>query len=170
MIVICDLDGTLALDHHRHHHLNIPCTECEGRGTIGSLDDYHRCPLCEGKKVKHNWDAYFAACGDDKIQPNIARLLDDLKMQGHTIHILTGRSASVYEQTESWLELKDIQYDFLRMRAPDDRTDDHILKIGWGAELGGPLKVLCVIEDRTRVVKAWREAGYTCLQCAQGDF
>lgn len=170
MIVICDLDGTLALDHHRHHHLNKPCDGCDGGGMIDHDIFRRECPTCKGKGIVHDWDKYFAACEGDILQPNIAVLLEDLRDAGHKIYILTGRSDSVVEKTLLWLQRYEVIYDHLFMRAEDDRTDDHKLKIGWGAALGGPSKVLCVIEDRTRVVKAWREAGYTCLQCAQGDF
>ena len=30
--------------------------------------------------------------------------------------------------------------------------------------------VAFILEDRSSVVKMWRDAGYTCLQVAEGDF
>lgn len=31
-------------------------------------------------------------------------------------------------------------------------------------------EILCVLDDRNKVVKMWRELGLTCLQMAEGDF
>jgi hypothetical protein len=30
--------------------------------------------------------------------------------------------------------------------------------------------ILCIFEDRDRVVKMWRDNGYTCIQVNSGDF
>jgi hypothetical protein len=56
------------------------------------------------------------------------------------------------------------------LRGIEDRTQDDVLKLRWVEELGIKAKVLCIFEDRQRVVDAWRRAGYTCFQVAPGNF
>lgn len=142
-IVIVDLDGTLALD--------------------------------DGRAVKYlrtgpikDWDGYFAACDQDPCNEPVADLVRMLWRNGCDIHILSGRSESVREKTEAWLHRENIPYDFLIMRGETDRTQDDVLKIGWATDIRD--RVWFVLEDRARVVKSWREAGFTCLQVAPGEF
>jgi hypothetical protein len=144
-IVICDLDGTLALDDHRVHHIR--------------RDDGVR-----------DWDAYFAACGGDAPNYPIVQLLRILHHARKKTYILSGRSGAVREATEKWLFDAGVVYEHLEMRRPDSRTDDHLLKLQWVEALGIKERVWLVLEDRDRVVASWRNAGYTCLQVRPGEF
>lgn len=144
-IVVCDLDGTLANDDHRVHHLRTDPT-------------------------KRNWDAYFGACGEDKVYHTIAQLVRTLKMGGKLIYILSGRSDSVRADTIIWLQDHKIPYDHLQMRGKDDRTADDLLKVQWVESMGLSHRIWLVLEDRDRVVASWRNAGYTCLQVQPGAF
>lgn len=141
--ILVDLDGTLCLDDHRVHHIR------------GGLKD---------------WVKYFKACEDDLPNTPILELVAAMHLLGYRIHILSGRSDIVEDETRRWLVKHRVEYNSLRMRPGEDRTQDDILKIKWGHELGGPEKCLFVIEDRKRVVDAWRLLGYTVLQCAPGIF
>jgi hypothetical protein len=145
-VIICDLDGTLALDHVRakeflHHPTN-----------------------------PRNWDAYFAACPNDEPNLPIIALLGAMFNQGYDIWILSGRSMSVFDKTWDWLRKHNVPFDHLIMREIDDRTQDTELKLKWVEERGLKNKIRFIIEDRQRVVDAWRAAGFTVLQCAPGDF
>lgn len=142
--IIFDLDGTLASDAHRNHHL---------------------WPV-----EKRNWDAYFEACDKDAPRKEIIAIAQAFSVAGHPIHILTGRAESTLDKTVRWLCDHGVPFDSLRMRPMHDRTDDHILKPIWGSQLGGPSNILFIVEDRQRVVDAWRLLGYTVLQCAKGNF
>ena len=142
-IVLCDLDGTLSDTEHRLHHIR------------GKRRDY---------------DAFFAASGDDEpIEPVIA-LVNALALAGKEIHIITGRREDTRELTEAWLERHDVSYDRLLMRGIADRTPDHVLKRKWFEADYDPADVLLALEDRSRVVEMYRELGVTCLQVAEGDF
>jgi len=143
-VIIVDLDGTLALDHHRVHHLH-------------------------GPNGERDWDTYFSLCSQDEPNHGIIAIVDKLR-HFYEIHILTGRSESVRDDTERWLSRHGVVYSELRMRPVSEREDDHTLKIKWGGELGGLSRVLVVFEDRARVVRAWRAAGYTVCQVAPGEF
>jgi phosphoglycolate phosphatase-like HAD superfamily hydrolase len=147
-MIVFDLDGTLALDHHRVHHL---------------------------KGEEKNWDAYFAACGDDEPATEIIKLMRGLTMIGEKCAIWSGRSMSAIKETEAWIK----QHNLLgyvweiRMRHVTDRTQDDILKKQWldehnAAHPDDP--VTLVFEDRARVVAMWRANGIVCCQVAPGDF
>ena len=142
-IVIVDLDGTLADDTHRRHHLY---------------------PV-----EQRDWNAYFSKCAEDAPNHDVIQIIDKLR-HFYEIHILSGRSESTRDDTEKWLSRHAVTYSELLMRPMQERMDDHILKIHWGNNLGGPDRVQCVFEDRARVVAAWRDAGYTVFQVAPGDF
>jgi hypothetical protein len=142
-IVIVDLDGTLALDEHRAHHLD---------------------------KKPRDWDTYFSLCSLDEPNYVIIQLVRTLKLCGKQIYILTGRIDRYKRDTEVWLDAHQVPYDHLMMRPADCRTEDFELKIGWLDDLGIRDRVWMVLEDRKRVVDAWRRQGLKCLQVADGNF
>ncbi len=94
-IVICGLDGVLALIEHRLHHL---------------YND-------EGVK---NWDRFLEACDED--MPNLPLIdrLNQAREEGVPVVIITGRNTSVKAQTEKWLERWHIGFDALWMRPARD--------------------------------------------------
>lgn len=144
-IVICDLDGTLALDDHRNHLIKRPVGE-------------------------RKWDEYFALCGQDEPNHPVVQLVRIMHFARKKIYILTGRVDSVRKQTLDWLELHNVPFNHLEMRRADSRTDDHLLKVQWAHELGISERIWLVLEDRKRVVDAWRAGGFPCLQVRPGDF
>lgn len=159
--VICDLDGTIALDHHRCHYLHD--SDCPKRTSASG-----KCSCLPGQK--RDWKSYFAACGGDAPCEPIISLLHMLK-HSHVIWILSGRSMSAFDETDDWLERHDVPYHHLQMRGQDDRTDDHLLKLKWAEHLGlSPANTAMVFEDRQRVVDAWRAKGFLVLQVAAGNF
>jgi hypothetical protein len=73
-----------------------------------------------------------------------------------------------------WLDKFDVPFDVLKMRPtnkdfmfmPDDK-----LKQGWLDDLFPDKNdILCIFDDRDKVVKMWRDNGLTCMQVAPGDF
>lgn len=139
--IIFDLDGTLALDDHRSHHL---------KGEV------------------RNWEAYFDACEGDYPNEAVIEVLRAVA-KTHIVLIMSGRSDRVADKTRGWLRAHNIPYHSLRMRPAEDRTQDDELKIGWAKEYGLD-QILCVFEDRNRVVAAWRAAGVPCFQVALTTF
>jgi hypothetical protein len=142
--VIVDLDGTLALDSHRAHHL-----QTEPR----------------------DWDSYFRLCSSDKPNTDVITLVNMLYDEGYDIHILSGRRDDCYLETVDWLAKHEVGYTYLQLRLTGDREQDHVLKPRWAQNLKlTPENTLLVIEDRQRVVDEWRRRGFTCLQVAPGNF
>lgn len=169
MNIICDLDGTIALDHGRAHHLH--GTDCPKRSTSGALNPHAYSCTCTSDQ--RDWNSYFAACDTDEICVPVRAIMNGIQgLIGRVnIYILSGRSMSVYEKTIKWLGNNRVPYDFLQMRSIDDRTDDHELKLRWAKDLLlTPENTLFVLEDRDRVVAAWRAKGFRCFQVAPGNF
>lgn len=159
--IICDLDGTLAIDDHRR-------------------------PLIQSA----GWKAYFDACVDDVLNEPTAKFLElwafhCLHVMDGKIVILTGRCESQRAVTESWLQQHGIPYDHLLMRPQDSYdplardeatangawTKDEDVKLAMIKSLDlRPENVLCCLDDRDRMVVFWRELGFTCWQVRPGAF
>ena len=145
MFIVFDLDGTLADDSHRQHHIT------------GDVRD---------------WDAYFAACGDDALIKPVAAIYQALysdTVDYHTVVIWTGRSERYRHQTALWLSERNLWFTDLRMRADGDFRPDTEVKGEWLAECGDHPPDL-IFDDRTKSVAFWRSQGITCLQVAQHDY
>lgn len=143
---IFDIDGTLANGDHRLHHI---------------------------KKEPKDWRAYFAECDKDEPIPHMIGLCLTL-MERSNILFVSGRSDECRDATLEWLRWHvspDIRDDHLYMRKAGDHRNDDILKIELLAEINARGHVpIMAFDDRNRVVKAWRDAGVPCMQCAPGDF
>lgn len=162
--IICDLDGTIALDN--------------GRAQL-FLHSPHAadCPTAKQSAApcncgwKRDWDGYYQACDQDQCNDPVANLLRFYWEEGYNIRILTGRRESTRDVTVRWLARHAVPHHTLIMRQDGNYTDDNILKPTWAQQYGWtPEVVEVVLEDRSRVVTAWRELGYTCFQVAPGTF
>ena len=149
-LYIFDLDGTLALTEHRQH-----LVRCE----------------------KPDWSAFFRACVDD--QPNwpVVSVLQTLLSTGADIQIWSGRSAEVMNETLEWLHLRvglseESEEVRLVMRREGDFTPDEQLKRAWLEAMPeyDRRRLVCVFDDRDKVVAMWRAAGVCCCQVAPGAF
>ena len=143
-IILCDLDGTLADCSHRLHYI---------------------------QQTPKNWTAFFAACGDDKPIEPIVEFIKKMWDVGYDIWITSGRSNECRRQTVEWLQRYKVPCFELIMRKAGDHTDDGELKASWVKSGKIPKdEVFFALDDRNRVVKAWRDLGITCFQVNDGDF
>lgn len=139
--VICDLDGTLAIDQER------------------------------------GWYEY-AKVIDDPVDSRLLRIIKMYLKQKVRIFFLTGREdiGVCREFTRKWLEthLPEFEYVFdynLLMREKGDRRGDQITKKElYEKYIKDYYNVLCVFDDRQKVVDMWREQGLLCCQVAKGDY
>ena len=151
--VIFDLDGTLA--------------DIEERRKFSST--------IEGKM---NWDEFFNPknIAMDKPNHSVIMIAKILKDAGHTIVILSGRSKATKDATREWLNKNNVPFDILKMRPtshpfkwmPDDKLKKHWLDTLFEGDKKND--ILCVFDDRDKVVKMWRENGLNCFQVAEGNF
>lgn len=149
--VIFDLDGTLADISQRRAEATKP----------------------DGKI---NWAKFFdpeLVTALDTPNEAVVAMAKILASAGYKIWIFSGRSAVTQVATKNWLFDNEITYDRLIMRPDRSYTPDDQLKQEWldkyfpGDERN---RILCVYDDRDKVVAMWRNAGLTCMQVNYGDF
>ena len=149
--VIFDLDGTLALiDERREISMNV--------------------------NGKMNWDIFFDPENIQLDKPNwpVILMAQTLKKAGHSVVIFSGRSKATKDATRTWLNNHKIPFDVLKMRPTDGGLKwmkDDLLKKKWLTDLFPDVdKILCVFDDRQKVVDMWRDNNITCFQVADGNF
>jgi len=140
-IVIVDIDGTLADCEHRMEHI---------------------------KKHPRDWDSFYSLVSGDTPHYEIITMVNALANE-YVILLMTGRREETREDTENWLAEHEVVYHALMMRPPGNRDDDHTWKISIG-RMFGLQNIAFVIEDRNRIVEAWRNVGVRCIQVADGPF
>lgn len=145
-IILFDLDGTLA-------------------------DLTHRLPFIQ--QPPKNWNAFFdAVYGDEPIVPMVSmlRLLRELSSVG----ICSGRPERCRADTERWLlDKADIGLTLPKMwmrKDGDFRADDIVKREVLESIRAEGWMPWFVFDDRSRVVKMWRDEGILCAQVAEGDF
>ena len=150
MKIVCDIDGTIADLSHRLHFIQ---------------------PEEGGKK---DWDSFFAGVSDDEPIQSVIETVDAMATgYDNTVEFWTGRSESVRSETEVWL-MQNVwawwawsENRVLKMRAEGDKRPDYIVKMEF-IDPESPPDI--IFEDRSSVVKAYRERGLRVFQVAEGDF
>lgn len=147
MDILVDIDGTIADCSHRLHWITTP-------------------------NRKKDWDAFFAACHDDRpIMPVIAMVSCMRAHPGNRLIFCSGRPERTREATRSWLRRHCLPMEPLYMRGDHDRRDDDILKRELLARIRADgFDPVLAIDDRKRVVDMWRAEGLICAQVAAGEF
>lgn len=141
--IICDKDGTLA--------------NCSWRA-----------PLIP------DWDAFHAVAVEDKPYPEVVELINCLSLY-HPVLILTGTPIRHKGATQVWLNKHSVEHTDISMRPDTDYSSDPECKwkqavTFFGSEEAVRERVLCVFDDREKVVEMWRNKGLVCLQPRLGDY
>lgn len=144
--IVVDLDGTLCNSAHRDH-------------------------LAQAGQ----WDEFHSRLTDDKLYEDVAELIRVMSEEGYHIIGLTGRNEKFRYKTMGWLTLHKVSLDALLMRPDDNFLPDHELKPMKLAQYYGSQEealdaVLMILEDRDKVVEAWRNIGYRCWQVQPGGY
>lgn len=104
---------------------------------------------------------------DDVNEPvaNIVKKYNGVKI------IVSGRTEDCRTETENWLKMNNIEYDYLFMRASDDiRKDKLVKKEIFENYIKDKFYIEYVLDDRDQVVEQWRNLGLLCLQVYRGLF
>ena len=142
--VVFDMDGVLSDAATRQHYI-------EGPG-------------------RRNWDAFFAACGEDRLIEDVAQLLHLLD-ESLQIILLTGRPLRVQPQTLAWLDRYKLRWDLLIMRDYGDYmaarefkqwTVDDLRRYGFELALA--------FEDDRRNLEMFRAEGVPCVYIHSGYY
>ena len=145
MLVVFDIDGTLANIEHRL--------------------DYVR------SKPK-NWKAFDAGIPNDRVNEPVAEVFDAMVMGGHTVILASGRNERSRKATEDWLWDNKLRgYQELYMRKADDFRSDDIVKQEILDQIIADYgkKPDMVFDDRPRVVRMWRDNGIFVFNVYQGE-
>lgn len=145
--VVVDLDGTLFNHDHRVH-------------------------LAHAKQ----WDTYHALLTDDKVNPDVEFFLNRMVPSWVNIVYCTGRSEPWRNRTIEHMRKSGVPApDALLMRPHDNWQPDHELKPKMLEQHFGGREmtlecVMFVLDDRDKVVEAWRNYGLPCWQVRSGGF
>lgn len=145
MLIVMDIDGTLANIEHRL--------------------DYVR------SKPK-NWKAFDAGIPNDKVNLPVAKIYWSMADAGQDIVLASGRNERSREATEKWLHDNHLRaYQKLYMRKADDFRSDDIVKDEIIDEIVADYGKLpdMWFDDRPRVVRAVRKRGIFVFDVYQGE-
>ncbi len=142
--VVFDMDGVLSDAATRQHYI-------EGPG-------------------RRNWDAFFAACGEDRLIEDVAQLLHLLD-DGLQIILLTGRPLRVQPQTLAWLDRYKLRWDLLIMRDYGDYMAAREFK-QWTVEdlRRYGFELALAFEDDRRNLEMFRAEGVPCVYIHSGYY
>ena len=122
-------------------------------GTLSKVGDRVKC-LEQSPK---NWDSFYARCGEDLPNEDVMACVKALQCT-YTIILLSGRRESCRKDTLAWLRKYNVDAYLLFLRKDNDHRHDTIIKPEMLLDfLGSYDEVAFVLEDRTSVVKKWRE-------------
>lgn len=156
-MIICDIDGTIADISHRLHFI---------------------------QDQPKDWDSFFAECIHDRPIIPVIEAVKRLS-RGSDLYFLTGRPESIRRETFLWLErvgffLPSVRSplgncsDLIMRRTGDHRPDTRVkpeLLLSYLSSLGkDESSVDLILEDRSSMVKVWRDMGFLCFQVAAGDY
>lgn len=147
--IIMDLDGTLCDCSHRVH-------------------------WAQAKE----WEQFNAGIPDDKVNDDAAEFARAMANNpDFEIVLCTGRDEVNRLATEAWLRANRIDWLFthLLMRPEGNRESDYLVKLQLVDEFFGSREtalnsVLLVLDDRDKVVEAFRDAGFRTWQVQSGSY
>ena len=149
MDIIFDIDGTLMNIQHRVHHLH---------------------------KTPPDWNSFNNSMSGDTPIKEMAKLLNILETDDENrIIFCSGRKEKYKETTLN--QIKNLLSDKaskklnIYMRKNNDFREDYLVKSDLYDEMRNDgFEPVIVFDDRTSVVKMWRQKGLRCLQVAEGNF
>jgi hypothetical protein len=144
-------------------------------GTLADITKRREMSTKENGKI--DWDIFFDPNNiwfDLPNEPVIT--MAQLLSEKHRIVIFSGRSKATKDETKRWLQKFDVPFDVIKMRPtsnewkfmPDDELKQHWLDLLFKDEK--KKDILCVFDDRQKVVDMWRRNGITCFQVDDGNF
>lgn len=131
-LAVFDIDGVLADVGHRLHHI---------------------------ERRPKDWQAFFAAAGEDPLLPQGAELAHKLAADRPVLY-LTGRPEWLRRTTQTWLDRHQLPAGGLLMRRGGDHRPARVAKLELLREVAARQPVHVVVDDDPAVVAALREAGF----------
>jgi len=124
----------------------------------------------DGSMGKRDWNAFFAASGDDPAIHEVHTLLSLLD-RSLAVVLLTARPDRVQSETLAWLERYDVRWDLLVMRpARDPRSAADFKADALAALRASSLEPELAFEDDRRNAEMFRAAGVPCVYIHSGYY
>ena len=139
LLVLCDIDGTVANNSHRQNLLH-------------KFSD---------------WDAFFAKMGSDKPIKKIINDVKILKEEGKKIIFITGRPEKYRKLTQIWLDKYVLEDYSLIMRKDNDKRNKIEVKKELFLENINKNEVLCFFENDTDLINLWKEMNLNVINVNQ---
>lgn len=102
----------------------------------------------------------YSKVSNDKPNKHLIEILQGFP--GYPLFIFTGREGTVdcSRDTQRWLEDNKIYYTMIAIRKDGDhRPDDIIKEEMYNEHIRGKYNVLCVFDDRPKVIRMWKKLG-----------
>lgn len=110
-------------------------------------------------------------CDTDLPNPPVLAVVLAFRDLGHPILFVSGREDACREKTRAWiLAHTGLDGPLFMRQTGDHRPDDVVKRELYEAHVQDQYEVLFVLDDRRRVVDAWRRLGLSCFQVDAGDF
>jgi FMN phosphatase YigB (HAD superfamily) len=131
--------------------------------------------ICNVSKLLPLWETdkelFFSRLNEAEPIEKIEKFYKTLWADLHTLIIYTARPEKIRASTDEWLTVNGIFYEDLLMAKDNDTRHDIDIKLEMLRENDlTPDNVAFIVEDGSCVVEALRKAGYTVLQCAEGNY
>mgnify|MGYP001496192693 CR=1 FL=1 len=133
---VLDIDATLSDVRHRLHHI---------------------------RRRPKDWDAFFAAAGDDPPLAEGVSVAATLA-QDHEIVYLTGRPERIRAVTEAWLRRYGLPPGRLLMRRDNDRRPSAVMKLSRLRRLAAERRVAVLVDDDVAVCAAAEAEGFPVMR------
>lgn len=194
-MIIFDLDGTLADCEHRRHFVDpSKRSDCyyHELSNLKQMEGWYYLDDISFPqsrvKFKPDWKSFYEACDNDEPIEPVMRCLRSWMETTIEIQIWSGRSESVRNKTNDWLDEHlscegDYPYfpkEKIKMRPVGNTEPDDKLKEKWLNERCTSQEVFCgerevhdiefVFDDRPKVVRMWRRRGIFVFNCCQYDY
>ena len=145
-------------------------------GTLADIETRRK--MATKANGKMDWDVFFADKLIELDEPNQPVIDTCIALaEKYNVAIFSGRSEATKPTTIKWLKKHGVSFDILKMRPtnhpwkfmPDDKLKQHWLDDLFPKD-SKRLDIVCVFDDRDKVVDMWRKNGLTCMQVAPGNF
>lgn len=146
-----------------------PYVLCDIDGTIADIK--HRLQYARGETK--DWKKFFSLISEDTVRKDVQKILIDLYNEGNTIIFVSARPDTYRQQTLEWLEKHYLSFAWtlIMRRGNDTREDSVIKKQILDTYFPDKTKIKCVIDDRPRVIKMWKDEGLEVIDVGDGvDF
>lgn len=162
-VIICDLDGTLALVDNRRKQADIALKLAVTDAGYNSFSDV---PDELKREVNsHWWNTWEDPRNIMLDEPHLGLIQTLRLLQDHYyLWIFSGRNDRCKDATNEWLDFYEVPYHELIMRsnATEKFIRDCDLKKKWlnGHILKHNLEIAMIYDDRQQVVDMWKSLGY----------